>query len=213
MVSVTPDHAGASALSAQVEARPGQPVKLTLQNVSLKFCVQQAFRVQEYQVSGPGWIKKANYDILATLPAGAAPDQVWPALQTLLAERFKLSFRREMKELPAYALTVATNGPKMRAATAPSIEIRFLPVSRDGGRYSSGSLRPDRASIAEFCANLSKETHRPVLTHTGIPGFFDFELEYRSVSAIPLALQKQLGLKLEPQKESIEMLIVEDAVR
>jgi hypothetical protein len=40
-----------------------------------------------------------------------------------------------------------------------------------------------------------------------------FEFAYRSVSAISAALQKQLGLKVEPRKESIEMLMVEDAVR
>jgi uncharacterized protein (TIGR03435 family) len=52
-------------------------------------------------------IKNERYDITGTLAPGAAPDQVRPALQALLVEQFKLSIRRESKELPIYALTVA----------------------------------------------------------------------------------------------------------
>ena len=38
-------------------------------------------------------------------------------LQVLLADRFKLNFHHEMKQLPAYALVLGKNGAKMKART------------------------------------------------------------------------------------------------
>jgi uncharacterized protein (TIGR03435 family) len=42
-------------------------------------------------------------------------DDLWLLLQPLLAERFKLKFHRETKQLPVYSLVVAKGGPKLKA--------------------------------------------------------------------------------------------------
>src|SRR5690348_16595773 len=66
--------------------------------------VAMAYRVKQYQVTGPDWISGARFDINAKLPDGAKSDQVPEMLQTLLAERFQLKMHREKKDLPVYAL-------------------------------------------------------------------------------------------------------------
>jgi uncharacterized protein (TIGR03435 family) len=214
--SIERSRSTSSGYAGKVEGKQ-QPVKLTFQNVSLQFCVQQAFGVKAYQVAGPGWIKSARYDITAALPAGYPSHLVWPALRNLLAERLQLSIRREKKELPIYALTIGNSGPKLRPGTAGGPEgLKFQPGRRErAGMHSggSGTLRLDNASMAEFCADLSRHTDRPVLDSTGITGNFEFELCYSSRGEIAAALQKQLGLTLEPRKDEIEMLVVEKALR
>jgi uncharacterized protein (TIGR03435 family) len=63
---------------------------------------------------GPDWIRSERYDIEAKaengaipagLPAQARKDKMRMMLRTLLADRFKLTMRRETKELPIYRLT------------------------------------------------------------------------------------------------------------
>jgi len=68
-------------------------------------------------VTAPGWlasgVSSPRFDIHATLPAGATTEQVPEMLQALLAERFRLTYHREMKEQSVYALIVAKGGPKL----------------------------------------------------------------------------------------------------
>ena len=219
-VTVAPSLSGNAGYSGRIHAEPGSPVTLTLQNVSLKFCLQQAYAVKEYQVTGPGWMRNARYDITATLPPGSRPEQVWQALRTLLAERLQVVIRREEKELPVFALTVMEGGPKLRAAEKhrPGA-LGFQPGSREdmGLRErgnTSGTLRLNNASVPEFCGHLSRSLSRAVIDATGIAGNFDFQLRYGNGDGpIATALQRQLGLKLVPRKAPVEMLLVESAVR
>ena len=81
---------------------------------SLADLVRQAYRLKSYQFSGPDWMSSERYDIHAKLPEGATKEQVPEMLQSLLAERFKLTFHRESKEHQVYALVVGKNGPKWK---------------------------------------------------------------------------------------------------
>ena len=71
---------------------------------------------------------------------------------------------------------------------------------------------------------LAKETGRPVVDDTGLTGKYDFVLEYTPASraaasgtgtdeggrpSIFTALEEQLGLKLVPSKQPVEMLVVD----
>src|SRR5579864_8264422 len=46
----------------EIHAEPGS---LSMRNVSLSSCIQWAFEVRPYQVSGPGWLRDQRYDISA----------------------------------------------------------------------------------------------------------------------------------------------------
>src|SRR4029077_18246393 len=63
-----------------------------------------------------GWMDSEKFDIIAKPEEGQTPEeQLRKMLQTLLADRFQLKFHRDMKPLPAYALVLGKNGPRMKA--------------------------------------------------------------------------------------------------
>jgi uncharacterized protein (TIGR03435 family) len=67
---------------------------------------------------------------------------------------------------------------------------------------------------------LAIATHRPVSNRSGIQGAYDFDLRFAAVSdpgsGLPdlfTAVQEQLGLKLEPAKVPVEMLVIDHVER
>ena len=87
----------------------------------------RAYRIKPYQVSGPESMRKQRFDIMAKTPEGASADRLPEMLQTLLADRLKLTIHRETKEQPIYALVVGKNGIKLEPS-APDAGI-FPPAS------------------------------------------------------------------------------------
>jgi len=89
--------------------------RVDIRLMSLRDLIIVAFRIKPYQLPGtPDWMTTEVFDIVATIPAGVSRATVPEMLQSLLAERFGLRIRRESKEMPVYALTVAKGGPKLR---------------------------------------------------------------------------------------------------
>jgi uncharacterized protein (TIGR03435 family) len=86
---------------------------------SLADLLAYAFRVKQYQVTGPEWMGQSRWNIMAKLPQGAAQEQAPEMMQALLVERFKLTYHREQREQPVYELSVAKGGPKLEVSTEP----------------------------------------------------------------------------------------------
>jgi uncharacterized protein (TIGR03435 family) len=84
---------------------------------SLADLIRIAYEVKPYQVQGPDWMAQQRFEVQAKIPEGVPPEKVPEMLQTLLAERFKLTIHRGKKELPVYALVVGKNGPKLTPAS------------------------------------------------------------------------------------------------
>ena len=77
-------------------------------------------------------------------------------------------------------------------------------------------------SMSSLVQRLSGQTGRTVLDMTGLRGNYDFTLQWKSDSsnvggpsgsdpAFLSALNQQLGLKLEPQKALLEVLVIDHA--
>jgi uncharacterized protein (TIGR03435 family) len=102
--------------------------RFTATNMPLFMLIASAYDVpiQSVRLSGgPDWIRSERYDIEATAGSGAVPaglstkareNKTRLMLQALLADRFKLTIRREAKDLPVYAVVVGKNGPKLQKA-------------------------------------------------------------------------------------------------
>jgi uncharacterized protein (TIGR03435 family) len=227
-VSASPTFEVASVKRSQAgSSRTGvgtDPGRLTIHNASLKFCVEWAYGVKDYQVSGPGWLDSEHFDIAAKAERGAPEDRLRLMLQALLTDRFKLALHRETRELPVYALTVVKEGPKIH-------EVKAAGKSRTGG--GKGHLIGQKISMPEFADLLTlagqRELGRPVIDKTGLKGVFDISLNWTPENPLPAggndpdvrttdnapgpdifrALQQQLGLRLESQKGPIEFLVID----
>lgn len=186
----------------------GNRVALTM--ASLKELVMAAYNEKEYQVSGvPGWASRIDctYDITAKTPGdvGPAEPQVRRMLQSLLAERFHLQLRRESKQLPVYNLVIAKGGPKLQPASAAPPPAGFR-----------------RGSLDQIAALLSLMMDRPVLDRTGLPGIYDYPNELalldtgardpaETVGRVLETLHDQLGLRAQPARAQIQLLVIERA--
>src|SRR5258708_7251569 len=108
VASIKPSEPGGHGV--QIQIAPGG--RLVAKNVNVKFLIQQAYGVRDFQITGgPGWIGSERYDIVAK-PEGegdVTPDQLKPMIQALLAETVNLTLHHETKHLPAYALVLANN--------------------------------------------------------------------------------------------------------
>jgi uncharacterized protein (TIGR03435 family) len=114
------------------------PARVSYSGVTLKNLVSQAYRVKDYQVTGPDWLDSDRFDLNAKIPDGGDIRQVPAMLQTLLVERFKLTLRRDKKVMPAYALVVAKNGSKLTKTEESSGDLRMMIGSK--GRQVSGKV-------------------------------------------------------------------------
>src|SRR6201999_1368713 len=83
---------------------------------SLEDLISFAYEVQAKQIVGaPDWINKDRYDIAAVPDTEGDPNpkQVRIMIQKLLADRFKLKFHHDKRELSAYVLTIGSAGQKL----------------------------------------------------------------------------------------------------
>src|SRR5580700_5289619 len=64
------------------------PGHFAMRNVPLRYAIEWAYNLKDYEISGPDWIKgEDHYDIFANAP-GAPDAQMRLMLQTLLVQRF-----------------------------------------------------------------------------------------------------------------------------
>ena len=153
-------------------------------------------------VGGPDWIKTDRYDIETKPRTDADPKQMWPMWQTLLADRFKLKFHRETKDLPHYVLTAAKTGLKLPApkevvcvsfpfGTKPrqvpgKVDCGHIVGPSLGSRQSTAMLHMEGSKVrmADFTRQLALVLDRPVLDKTGFTGEFDLNLNFTSDSLL-----------------------------
>jgi uncharacterized protein (TIGR03435 family) len=190
--------------------------RLEVIGLELKTVLLEAYHVKYYQISGgPTWLNTDRFNITAKAEGNPTRERMMEMLQTLLADRFKLKVHRESKEGSVYVLTVMKDGPKLKPPTGEKSYIalyRNTPPELPGVSYALGGKK---ASMALFAERLGEQLRRPVLDKTGLIGEFDFKVDYaindnpETGPSIFMALQEQLGLKLETAKGPIETLFID----
>jgi uncharacterized protein (TIGR03435 family) len=220
VASVKPNHSGDGTTHIGHEG-----ATLTMTNATLRYCILRAYGVADAQVSGPDWLDSERYDIIAKAADDAQDDLSALRLQALLADRFKLTLHRKNKEASIYALVATKGGPKVvpEAVDSPN-----------GGHLSSGrghvtAKAASMAHFAEFLSGPRAALGLIVIDQTGLTGAYGFDLDWtpddeparrqekkaeqNAPPSLPVALQEKLGLRLDPRKGNIEMLIVDHAER
>ena len=82
--------------------------------LTLRDLIVVAYKVKDYQITGPDWLRDQHFDIVARMPEGSSKDDVPKMLQALLEDRFKIAVHRETQQHPVLALVAGKGGPKMK---------------------------------------------------------------------------------------------------
>jgi uncharacterized protein (TIGR03435 family) len=191
--------------------------RITMDNLTVKQLILNAYRIQNYQYAGPSWLENERYNINAKADTKVEYAELMAMLQNLLAERFKLVVHHESKSVPGYALVISKGGLKVKP-----VEGEGSSMNSNNTKLTATHVNTDR--IAKYVANVLGQ---PVLDETGIKDSFSFVLEYAdprpgreeksdSGATLPTvftALNEQLGLKLESRKIPIDIVVVDHIER
>lgn len=193
--------------------------RLTAHKATLRQILSRASELTEPQVIGPDWLDKVRFDIVARAPQGVPDSAMAPMLLALLEERFKLAAHRELRTVPVFHLTVAPGGVKMPLHPVRSPIVK--PPGVRGAATMGGAATP-----ADIAKQLSFVLGRPVIDKTGLTDRYSYYAFFAPVSSQPgadepefrppdvfTAIQKQMGLKLEPAKDAVSLLIVDHIER
>lgn len=196
--------------------------RITMPATTLASAVRFAYGLRQYQVlGGPGWINEDSYEIVAKAE-GNGPltvDQFRQLVQTVLADRFRLTARPETRELPAYALVMGAKASRLRESKTSQFSMRA----------SQTLIEVSGGTMTQLSTTLSSIVARPVLDRTELKDKYDFRLEFApekpvaAPGAIPsdpnnlpsifTAIREQLGLKLEPTRAPVGVLVIEHVER
>src|SRR5262245_37533646 len=119
---------------------------------------------------GPGWLD-TEQDVIAAKAESpdASWDEVRTMLQTLLADRFKLAVRREMRSPQRMAETPGSEGGEKKTDMTP-------------GRGPSGpQMNFRKMPIGGLVNTLANMLGSPLLDKIRHKGFYDFRLEWTPV--------------------------------
>jgi uncharacterized protein (TIGR03435 family) len=154
--------------------------------------IQRAYSVQGFQVvGGPSWISTDGYDIEAKPEGSTDQKRMWLMLQTLLADRFKLSMHRETRDLPVYDLQAVKSGPKLPGPQGGACAEVLTTLPEAGqprpappcgpGLVKAGTgltMLGISVSMPAFAKQLSMMVGREVVDKTGFTGRFSLHLEF-----------------------------------
>jgi uncharacterized protein (TIGR03435 family) len=201
--------------------------RFTASNCSLWMLIHYAFQVQPYQITrAPSWIKSEHYDVDAK-PAETHPtDDVPPMLQVLLEDRFQLKYHWEAREQPGYDLVVMKPG-KLRASIVKGDCSNSDGLPKDAAcgflPNSPGHTKGYNVTASDLAGGLSWLLSMPIADKTNLAGRYDVELRWtvesievrsnasseQDVPSIVTAIQEQLGLKLQPAKVPVRVLVID----
>lgn len=191
--------------------------RFSTSNITVLNLMQWAYDMPEKQIlEGPPWLGSTRFDISATID----PDRIKGLtgeqdrdlkrrmVQALFADRFHLKLHQETRPLPAYDLVLAKGGSKLQSNKSGGGSIGI------GRTYFHG----DGMTMTTIAEELSLIAGRVVVDKTNLAGRYDLKLEWaaddapatdNSAPSLFTAIQEQLGLKLEPAKEPVPVLVID----
>jgi uncharacterized protein (TIGR03435 family) len=206
--------------------------RLDVPNATLKELIIFAYGVQENAITGLAkWMDNDRFDVVAKAPADSSPQTLRPMLQSLLADRFKLTLHREDRPMSAYVLSRGKH------------DLKFQPGS--GGRQTCQWNMLDKGLRRRECHNMTMDElakqlpgwagigiDRPVVNETGLSGPYDFYFDVGmpgrnknergrgegvSGASVPddgpniFVAFEQVGLKLESRKTPVPVIVIDHA--
>jgi uncharacterized protein (TIGR03435 family) len=190
---------------------------------------------------GPDWVKQRSFEVQGVAPGKPAPRELRMMLRTLLEDRFALKLRTETQPIDVFALVRDRSdgrlGPNIVPWDGTCSGGRAAAEEDDPARPRclSGYLPPgllvEGTTMFSVAEALSLPMGRAALggmveDRTGLAGRYTLKLEYPfglprrldpaaspefGPPSLVTAVREQWGLKLEPAKGSLKVLVVESA--
>jgi uncharacterized protein (TIGR03435 family) len=200
-------------------------------NAPFEEYLKYAYHLPPWRIAGIDNTMPFSYTVEATMDPNTSEDQVRLMLQTLLIDRFKIVSHWETRSCSGYRLVVERNGSKLKTATAageappmPEYRKSSPPAPFEGRIITEGwgpgifGIMGRGVSMSQLADELSRELGECVVDQTGLTGKYYFGFQFASVSdpidnadspSIFSAVQTELGLRLEKQKGTVEILVID----
>ena len=229
-ISLRQNHSGDPRLSLTGGVRG----RYSATNVPAGVLLRAAHRVQPAQIIGlPDWASVDRWDVVATIPDGpATADRQMALLRNMLKDRFSLAFHVETRQIPVYALVTVAGGPKpgLKPVTFDCNDIAAGRVAPPPGAQRCGlMMQPSMVMVSTgqpisgMTGVLAQFVDRLIVDRTGLKDTYEFELRWTpdpNVSGLPAptdpnapslstALEEQLGLRLEPARAQVEVMVID----
>ena len=201
------------------------PTRFVGTNLTLGQLIEQAYNIQPRElIGGPDWLRVDRFDVTATTGAEVSQDQMRLMLRSLLADRFKLQIERETRTGTVYRL-IARNVHDLKPPAKPDERPRVATMRNDGNGVLSYEYVGYNATMAQLAVTLGGQLRAPVTDETKITGSYDFRIRWaydEPVGGIPpdpnmptivTAIERDLGLKLEPGKGPIPVHVIRSVAR
>lgn len=224
-------------------------------NVSIKSVLERAYGMTDYQILGePTWVDSDTYDIdakidddmmaaIGKMPPEQQDEQSRAMFRSLLADRFQLKVSQETRELPAYVVVVAKNGPKFKPTALPAAPTDgSAPTDQQKQRGTNVNGNSTETALEGLGIPISQLLHaiayepefggRVLVDETGLKGEYDLKMQWTrenltAESARPgagpaevasepslfTALNQQLGLKVESKKAQVPVTVIQHIER
>jgi uncharacterized protein (TIGR03435 family) len=228
VVSIKPNTTGA----AQMIVRTPPSGLATGSNVSVMMLIRFAYEMPDYRILGaPAWTSSLHFDVTARGPANASADTTRAMFRALLSDRFGAVVRPDTREMDMDVLVRAGRdlGPQLRATARPCDTAAWLTGGEVCGvRPGFGRITARDVSMRDFARGIESLTRRYVADDTGLTGRYDLTLTYTPDDVVlnptvraefpaidpdgpslGTALREQLGLRLQPRRGPVDVLIVE----
>ena len=200
----------------------------TITGTTATVLIMNAFNVHDYQIIGaPSWSDNEYLDVIVQAEGKPTAQESRLMMQSLLEERFALKAHRETREGPIYRLVLAkkdgTLGPQLvksesACGAKPPASLSWA-ISACGMRMTFGEVIMGARTFSDLIGTLESMVDRRIIDETGLSGRFDVKLEYSRGQndverpSIFTAIQEQLGLKLEPSRGPIDVLVIDSISR
>ena len=207
---------------------PSEFIRMTVDGVELRNSTLHAVFLNTFEIKSenqivgyPSWVNSEHFDIQAKMdPESAAAYRnlkgeqgavQWHSLmRQILEERFGMKYHREQRQLPVYFLVVAKQGSKLHESA---------PEENTSSSWGPGKFASHHCKMSGLASSLSGAADRIVIDKTGLTGEYDIDLAWAPDNqpdagpSIFSALQDELGLKLEPAKAALDVVVIDHLER
>ena len=198
---------------------------------SLRRMILYSYGLHDFQLAGgPDWVSTATWEVdakndspdpdfskLSEAARMALNNKRMQQVQSALMDRFQLKCHMTTKEMPIYELVVAKGGAKLKEATAEERNRNSFSSTGSGLQMhaTATAITTDR-----MVTLLGNEVNRLVMDKTGLTGSYDLTLDWvhdaptgsaetASGPTVFTALEEQLGLRLEPARAPVPVLVLD----